>query len=226
MFKKKKCENCDEKIGNNYRYCPSCGAPLSDDAKEEDGGMIGKSDHPEKRQEENDFDFLAKSLFGNMNKGVLGKMLGSAMKMLEKEMKKMENDPNLKNNFQLFINGKKIDLNKIKVKQDSPQNYTQKEQKKPELKKFLSKDKIKKFTTLPKKEPSTNMRRFSDSLVYEIDIPGVESIEDIMISRLESSIEIKALAKDKVYSKLIPISLPIKKYSLDKNKLVLQLDTN
>jgi len=225
MFKKKKCKNCSEKVNGAHRYCPSCGSPLSDNAKEEDWGMLGKSDSPKnnkKQEPENELDMLARSFLGNMNKGVLGKMLGSAMKMLEKEMKKMENDPNLKNNFQLFINGKKIDPSEMKVHQDSPKEYKQQKAEK----KFLSKDKIKKFTSLPKKEPNSDMKRFADSLVYEIDIPGVESIDDVLISKLESSIEIKALAKDKVYSKLIPVNLPIKEYSLNKNKLILQLDTN
>ncbi len=88
----------------------------------------------------------------------------------------------------------------------------------------------KKFAGLPKKEPETNIRRLSNKIVYEIKMPDVKSIEDVSITQLESSIEIKALATPKrkkkyVYSKIIPVNLPIKKYNLLKEKLVLELET-
>ena len=43
------------------------------------------------------------------------------------------------------------------------------------------------------------------------------------IIRLENSIEIKALAKDKAYFKLIPISLPIKDYIIEDERLIIEL---
>ena len=89
--------------------------------------------------------------------------------------------------------------------------------------KIFSMENQKKVGKLPKKEPRTNIKRFSDKVIYEIEIPGVESIEDVSIVKLESSIEIKAITKDKVYFKLIPIGLPITNYNLEKGKLVLEL---
>ena len=41
--------------------------------------------------------------------------------------------------------------------------------------------------------------------------------------KLENSIEIKALAKNKAYVKRIPINLPIINYDFSKEKLVLEL---
>lgn len=212
MFKKKKCKKCGSKISESNSFCPSCGVKLNEN--DTDWGMLGKNDAPE-----NELDMLSKTLFNSLNSGFLNKMIGSAMKMIEKEMKKVDNNPQFKkNNFQLYINGKRINPENIKLTQ-SPA--------KPEgsIKKNLSKEKLKKFAILPKQEPLSNMKRFSDEVVYEIDIPGVESINDIIISKLESSIEIKALAKDKVYSKIIPVNLPIKKYNLQDDKLFLQLST-
>src|SRR3989344_3748821 len=49
-----------------------------------------------------------------------------------------------------------------------------------------------------------SIRRFADRVVYEIALPGVKSIKDISITKLENSIEIKAVSKDKAYFKLIP----------------------
>ena len=85
---------------------------------------------------------------------------------------------------------------------------------------------LKKATNIAKEEPLTSIKRLSDKVIYEIEIPGVKSIEDISITKLENSIEIKALAKDRLYFKLIPINLPITNYNLSKGKLVLELATS
>ena len=89
----------------------------------------------------------------------------------------------------------------------------------------LSQEKLQKIASLPKEEPLTNIRRFSNKVIYEIDMPGVNSIKDVSVIRLENSIEIKAFSKNKVYFKRIPINLPITNYGLSKGRLVLELNT-
>ena len=88
------------------------------------------------------------------------------------------------------------------------------------------KEQIKKFSKLPKKEPKTNLKRIANSISYEIEIPEVESFEDVSILPLENSIEIKALAKKKAYSKSIQIGLPIIDYSFSKGLLTLEFNGN
>jgi len=83
---------------------------------------------------------------------------------------------------------------------------------------------IVKTGTLPKQEPTTNVRRLSDRVIYEVYIPGVNSINNVSINQLENSIEIKAISKDKAYIKLIPLNLPIIDYNFEKGKLILELD--
>jgi hypothetical protein len=78
------------------------------------------------------------------------------------------------------------------------------------------------FSKLPREEPSTSVRRLTDRIVYEIDLPGVEK-ENVIISKLQNSIEIKAFTKDKAFFKLIPIALPILKSQLSEGKLILEL---
>jgi len=78
------------------------------------------------------------------------------------------------------------------------------------------------FSKLPREEPSTSVRRLTDRIVYEIDLPGVEK-ENIIITKLQNSIEIKAFTKDKAFFKLIPIALPIISSKLAEGKLVLEL---
>jgi len=55
-------------------------------------------------------------------------------------------------------------------------------------------------------------------------MPGVKSIKDVSVNQLENSIEIKAVAKDNSYFKLIPINLPVLDYELSEEKLVLELE--
>lgn len=57
-------------------------------------------------------------------------------------------------------------------------------------------------------------------------MPGVESIENITITPLESSIELRAIAEEKAYSKSIPLNLPIIGYEFSKGLLVLEFKGN
>jgi HSP20 family molecular chaperone IbpA len=215
MIKKKKCEKCGKKISDRYEFCPYCGNSFNEDSRWGDGGMLGKNDSLD------EFDDFSKAIFGGIGGKMINKMLGNAMRMLENEMQKemKRKDPQHKANFQLFINGKKINLENKSIPM-------QKKEIKTPLKEIsfsgFSRDKSKKFSSLPKKEPTTKIRRLSNKVIYEIYIPGVRSIKDISIIKLENSIEIKAFGKNKAYFKLIPINLPIINYNFSDAKLVLE----
>ena len=217
MFNKKECKRCQEKVSGKYEFCPHCGYGLKGGSrKEEDWGMLGKDDGL------NDFNQFADSMLGGIGGKMLNKMLGSAMKMLEKEMRgemnRVSSGP--RTNVKLMINGKEINLNNLE--NGKPVEKQVKKTKGISGKSFSS-DNLKKFSKLPREEPSTNIRRLSNKVIYEINMKGVKSVEDIAITKLENSIEIKAIAKDKAYFKLISIGSPIIDYSLSKGKLVLEL---
>ena len=55
-------------------------------------------------------------------------------------------------------------------------------------------------------------------------MPGVKSIKDISIAKLETSIEVKAVAKNKAYLKIIPIKLLIINYEFSKDNLILEFE--
>ncbi len=214
MFKKNECKKCRKKINDRYEFCPYCGNSLNENFKKEDWGMLGKNDFIKEQKQSVD------SFFGG---GVLGKMLGSAMKMFEKELQKEMQASNFqpRTNFELIINGKRVDPKNIRVSKQIMKKPIRKQLTKPLQN--LSQEQLKRISKLPKKEPSTDIRRFSDKVIYEIDVPGVKEIKDISIIKLENSIEIKAIAKDKYYFKSIPINLPIINYNLSDGKLVLEL---
>ncbi len=212
MFGRKKCHRCGEKISNKFTYCPNCGVLTGNER--EDFGLLGRDDSID------EFDEMSKVMFGGVSGKMLNKMLSGAMKMLEKEMQRSMEQEGIRTNFELYVNGKKINPENIRVIKKPVQKQNEK---KHHNSTHLDEESIKRFIELPKSEPKTNVRRFSNRVLYEVDMPGVESIKDISIVRLENSIEIKAVAKDKAYKKIIPIDLPLKQYKLDKDKLILEL---
>jgi len=214
MFKKK-CSKCNKKIEKSNRFCPSCGKDLNPNSKE-DYGFLGKDDVDD-----------SFNLMSNTDNLPINKILKTAMKMSEKmirDMQKQSNQPNQSNpsNFpysnmriKFMVNGKEVPLNN---------NQRQQIKKPDKIKpKKISDEKAKQFAKLPRKEPKTKMKRISNRLLYELSVPGVKDIEDVLINQLENSIEIKALSKNKVYSKILEINLPIVGYKLDKDNLILEL---
>lgn len=54
-------------------------------------------------------------------------------------------------------------------------------------------------------EPKTKIERTPSSINVELQLPGVGTMSNISIKKLEESIEIRAYAGDKMYFKLIPV---------------------
>ena len=210
MFSKR-CFKCENKIGRDSNFCPSCGFDLKGKYEQEDYGMLGKNDislEEDKRSPDN----------------FMEKIFNSAMRVLEKQMQNLNNeinDPNKKKyqsnprlNVQFFVNGQKV-LNDNANQIQQPVKIINN----------MSKDKLKKFSELPKTEPKSRIKRLSDKIIYELIVPAVDSINDVLINQLESSIEVKALSKDVVYSKNLNINLPILRYQLIKDNLVIEMQT-
>ena len=210
MFSKKKCKKCGNKVSERYSFSPACGTKMDSD---ENWGMLGRNDFFEETD--------PLKLFGG---GMLGKMLTSAMRMLEKEMQtemkqqRETQSTGVKTNVELYINGKKINPVNVRVEKINKE----KPQKKPHI--TFSAKRLANFAKLPKEEPETNVKRLSDSVIYEIFIPGVKSEEDVSITKLENSIEIKAVAKNKAYYKIIKVGLPVISYEISNGKLILELE--
>lgn len=216
MFKKKKCGKCRKNINDSYDFCPYCGNSLNENFKQ-DWGMLGKTDSSEKINSFAD-------PFGNMNAGIMGKMINNAMKMLEKEMRRTTNAQNNtpRTKFKLMINGKEVPLN------SSNKTISSKKVKKVLSKKLpmFSESKRKEFQKLKREEPKSNLKRFSDKVVYEIEIPGLKDVGNLSILKLENSVEIKAIGNKKAYEKIFSINSSIIDYSILKGLLVLEFEAN
>lgn len=214
MFSKK-CPKCDEKVKKDFKFCPFCSGNLVSKYDQDDYGFLGKDDFIEENMSFTD--------------NFMDKMFNSAMKLLERQMKNLNNEmgnprhnPNHKFNqnppglnVQFFVNGEKVFPEKQKLNQAV----------KP-FKNHLSKEKLKKFSELPKKEPKSTIKRLSGKVIYELFVPGVRDISDVLISQLENSVEVKALSDDKVYSKKLNVNLPILRYHLVNDNLVIEMQGN
>jgi HSP20 family molecular chaperone IbpA len=150
---------------------------------------------------------------------IIDKAMDSAINMIERDLQREEGESGKripKQNFQIMINGQKVDPASLGLA--SPP----KKKKASKVSKLFDEERRKKMMELPEREPKTNVRRLSNKVLYELSIPGVNSLEDISINQLEDSIEIKAISLKNAYRKLIPVSLPIKHYSVSKGKLTLE----
>jgi len=218
----KKCDKCKNKIKKDFEFCPFCGNNLSNDFDNEDFDILGKND------------FIDENSFQDMNNSFIDKIFNQTMKMMEKQMKNLAEQSNNQNkpqripiseinpnlNVQFFVNGKRVFP--PQQEQNNIQNQVAIKPVNIKVNK-MPLEKLERFSKLKKVEPNSKVRRIGNKVIYELEVPGVKDIEDILINRLESSIEIKALAKDRSYSKILNINLPIIKYGLDKGNLVLEL---
>ncbi len=215
MFKKKECKKCGKKINETYEFCPYCGDLLNENFKD-DWGMLGKND--------------AISSINEIKFPVgLNMIFNSLMKNLNKQFSELNGEMKIRKPKTFKKDGVSISISTSgnrppEIRVNSFGNNPKFKQVKKQIKmpSIFSQENIKKFSSLPREEPSTNIRRLSDKVVYEINLQGVKSINDISIIKLENSIEIKAVAKDKSYFKLITINLPIINYNLSDGKLILE----
>ncbi|MCX6741989.1 MAG: hypothetical protein NTX24_02320 [Candidatus Pacearchaeota archaeon] len=120
----------------------------------------------------------------------------------------------------------------VQIKLGGPVQVSEGEKVQPQIKessfpsssrRTMTEEEQSKVSKLPREEPITRVRRFTNKIVYEIELPGVNDEKKIFINKLQNSIEIKAFAKDKAYFKLIPVSFLLKSWTFSKGKLVLNL---
>ena len=218
MFNKKKCSRCGEKIKDSYDFCPFCGNSFQ---TSEDFGMLGRNDFTPVMNE------IKLPMGLDMILNSLTKSLDKEFREMDKSMaKEMEQKKQMK---EKNVQGISISISSMngqapKIQVSTSGNFQEKKQIKPiKIQNEISDENMKLLSTLPRKEPKTNIRRLSNKVIYEIELPGVKSPKDIIIVPLENSIEIKAVSKDKIYFKLLPINLPIASHNFSDEKLTLEL---
>jgi hypothetical protein len=224
MFGKRKCAHCNRKVEKDFDFCPYCSNPLN----KEDYGLLGKDDgflnlNP----------FLGKST-GGIGNSFMEKMMSNAIKMIEKEiqnssieqnLRRKEVNPNIQSKFELFINGKRVNLpgniSGLQIEEIPGNKITQKIPQKSRIPK-VSEETLKNSAKLPRKEAKSHVTRTSNKVIYELETPGLVSLNNVLVNKLESSIEIKAYTEKAVYFKTLPVKLPLMQYSLKEDKIILE----
>jgi hypothetical protein len=213
MFNKKKCPNCKSKIESRFDFCPYCGASLANG----DYGLLGK----------NDFTSIENELKMPMG---LNTIINQMMKSMGKEFEQMNSGVQKGDKSKVEKKDNKISISISTFGGGPPRisvNGMNKEKPKKIVEKkkedTFTKERIKKFSSLEKTEPKADVRRFANKVIYEIEMPDVVDIDDVSILKLENSIEVKAVGKEKAYKKIIPINLPLTNYGLSEGKLILEL---
>lgn len=244
-FWKKTCKNCRRKIEKGFSYCPHCGTSLINREKEEENyGFLGKKDI----RDLEDFNLFGRERselrlpfgFNTVFKKLI-KEMDKQFKELDKELGK---EKIRKTNIERpFIRKGGISINissgegrpviKVRSFGNLPEFREMESQikqpiektikTKSKIKPTISEEKAKKLAKLPREEAESKVRRLSGKVIYEIELPEVKSIKDIIVNQLENSIEIKAFSKDKAYFKFLPVSLPLLSYKFSKGKLILEL---
>lgn len=227
------CKNCGKKIEKSFVYCPYCGF-----RQKEPDGLLDEIEEMERQPSLHSLPSFPSSFpfFGNFNK-----IFRNLIANIEREMEKVDKEikPIKSTKLPVARGARGISI-KIQMNGGEPKiaitrfGEEKKEEKESEVKKEIKgetgikreigmqkdiSEKLEKLEKFPREEAKTKIKRLSDVIIYEISLPGVKDIRDVVIKKLENSIEIKAIAKDKIYFKLIPVALSIMKYELKKEKL-------
>ena len=205
MFKRK-CPSCAKKVEKKFSYCPWCGVGFKQKREQEDFGMLGRNDSSGKVVNE------MKLPFG------MNTIVNSLVKQLEKQMGNMEGvDPErMPKGFKIQISSGTPQIRQVVHNEEIPE-------KENSVSPSISLEERERRAKLPWKDATSKVRRLGDTIIYEIDAPGVKSKKDVTITKLEQGIEVKAYSKDKCYVKVIPLKVEILGYEIRDEKVLVEL---
>jgi len=211
FFKKKniRCEDCNSKVSEKFSFCPYCGISLIDEEKHSrDYGLLGKDEEMEES-----------IIPAQMGMGITDKLIGSLMnnliKSLDKQFRQIEKGSE-RAEIKNLPNGIRIQIGT-----SQPVKKTQRSI----FEKSISEKQLEKMNSFPREKAEAKIKRLNNKIVYELNTPGIESHNDVFISKLESGYEIKAIGNKKIYVNSLPINLPLKSLSIDNDKLLIEFAT-
>lgn len=203
MFGNPSCPHCDNRIKESFDFCPRCGKSLKTPEQQlDDFGFLGKDD-----------ELVGTSGGAGAGMGVTDKLvssiLNSLMKSLDKQMKQVSPDAEVRQ----FPNG-------VTIRVGMPQAKPSKD--KPAKPQKITSEQLDRMSGLPRVEAPSSMKRIGDKVVYELKAAGVNSLNDVFVSKLAEGYEIKAIGTKKVYVNSLPVELPLQGYSLHDKGLTIE----
>ena|SRR3989344_5978908 len=206
---RQKCEECGSRSNVKYSFCPHCGNSFLSENETENFGLLGKDDFSDDLPQQQSFGITDKFI-----NSIMSSMMRSLDKQFKEQFKDIEKDLD-RAEIKTLPNG-------IRIKISSPIINRPQKIKQVSMKKEINDDQLKKMSEFPREKAKTNVKRIGDKVIYELTTPGLDSPHDVFVSKLESGYEIKAIGSKKIYINSIPINLPIKRYSILKDKLFVE----
>lgn len=211
MFFKKKpnkeevsCPKCKSEITDQFSFCPYCGQHLVNPAKElKEFGMLGKNDIA-------DEEIIQHAFASNMSMAdkLIGSLMNSLLKNIDMQLRDVETTE-VKNT-----------PTGIRIRVGVPGQQRKRETR--VVNRTLTDKQLSRMSNLPRTEAKTNVRRLSDKVIYDLAALGIESPDDVFVSKTESGYEIKAIGKNKVYVNSVPVNLPLKGFALHDKGLTVE----
>lgn len=183
----------------DFDFCPHCGCNLRDPQKDlEEFGLLGK----------NEFSNAPLVGGGGAGLGFSDKLFASIFNQLMKSLESQMHTQDV--SAHAVPNG-------IQVKIGVPTQRVPKARSRK-----LTEEQVRRMAGAPRIEAKSDIRRLSDRVVYDLKAPGIGSLEDVFVSKVESGYEIKAIGKNKVYVNSLQVDLPLKGYTLHEKGLTLE----
>jgi HSP20 family molecular chaperone IbpA len=207
------CPICGTKIEKEWSFCPRCGARISGDFFEEIMGHMRKE--------------LAEmsKLLDVKDKDIEAFDLSPWFKNLDKKKVILTNPKGSGFSIKIVQSGGKEPEVSVRTFGDVDKNKLKKEMNGmewgPEGKPESRGQKVVIRESMKTEEPKTSVARSSSKVIVSMEMPGVKSDKDIEVSELESSIEVKALAGDKAYFKILtkPAQFRLSRKNFEKGTL-------
>jgi len=198
------CPRCRSKLKNEWSYCPECGLARSGFVSLNFNDIFTRMRKEMTEMEkpiDRDFEvFDLSPFFRDQNKkSFVIKPHGSGFSI--RIVRSGEHKPKV--TVKTFGNVNKENVLKqiyskfgIRPEKKQPENITQ-----PKRDEYS--EKITRASPKKTEEPKSTVKRLGSKVIVDIELPDVKRDDDIQVKELEDSVEVRALADDKLYFKIL-----------------------
>lgn len=210
-----KCKRCGSEMKDGWAFCPRCGSRKNASPMDTIGRDLFSQVFEKMKRSFSDIEGMNK----RFDKDIEALDLSPWFRKMQPESSGKRPPSGVqKKGFAIRITSGKGKPPKVSIKTfggsgNKPKVYTgpgpvpaggamgkmEKSEKKVPSSPFLASKKAPKVT----EEPAADVKRIGERVVVDIKMPGVLSEEDIEVRDLESSVEVKALAGEKAYFKIL-----------------------
>jgi HSP20 family molecular chaperone IbpA len=182
-----RCPKCGAELKEGWKFCPRCGSRLGRDMFTDVFSRMEREMKEMGRMFERDFEVLDISPF--FRKPIKGS--GFSIKISRRSNEKPE--VSVKTFGDVDRRGLEQEIGKLGIR-ETPKTE------KPEVE---GEGGVCLESAKRTEEPETCVRRIGEKIVVEVRLPGVNDSKDIEVKPLENSVEVKAMAGEKAYFKIL-----------------------